>query len=233
MNQKELAGGSYHWWPPEGDHVILYKANPLRFTYFDRFVSNYKNLKVLDVGCGGGYACEFLAKRGAAVSGADILNESLLQAREHAAENNLEIDYRLCTQKRLPFEDNTMDCVICFDVLEHVKNKNITLSEIYRVLKPGGWLFFDTFNKTFWSKLFAIWIGEIIVRFIPTGTHDWELFIRPDDLKCLLEKSGFVNKGFAGIRFSGSSWSKGGLPVKISESGSTSLIYFGAAKKPG
>jgi len=220
-----------NWWPPSGDHVLLYKFNPLRFDYFNHFMDSWDGVKVLDVGCGGGYACEYLAQRKAVVFGTDILPESLQEARDHAKGNNLEIEYRLCTTERLPFNDNAMDAVTCFDVLEHVPDKPNTLSEIHRVLNPGGWLFFDTQNKTFWSKLGVIWLGEIFLRFVPRGTHHWPLFIRPDDLKRLLETAGFGRMEIAGVKFDWRKWGKGGLPGRISANGNTAVIYFGAARK--
>ena len=103
MAHKDLHGGSTNWWPPSGDHVILYKANPLRFEYFDRYLDSWASVKVLDVGCGGGYACEYLARRQAVVFGTDILEESLQEARGHAAQENLKIDYRLCTAETATF----------------------------------------------------------------------------------------------------------------------------------
>jgi 2-polyprenyl-6-hydroxyphenyl methylase / 3-demethylubiquinone-9 3-methyltransferase len=232
MEQKDLHGGSYHWWPPTGDHILLYKLNPLRFEHFGRFLEGWEGVKVLDVGCGGGYACEYLAQRKASISGTDLLPESLREARNHAQENNLEIEYQLCTAERLPFDDNSMEVVTCFDVLEHIPSKGQTLSEIYRVLKPGGWLFFDTFNKTFWSKVFIIWFGEILIRFIPRGTHHWPLFISPSDLKILLERSGFTQMDLAGVKPIRLSKAKGKFPGKISPKGNTAIMYFGAARKP-
>jgi 2-polyprenyl-6-hydroxyphenyl methylase/3-demethylubiquinone-9 3-methyltransferase len=159
MSAKELAGGSYHWWPPRNDHVFLFKLNPVRFDYFDRFVAEWEGLRVLDVGSGGGYACEFLARRHAVVTGTDILEASLREAGDHAAQVGLPIEYRSCTTERLPFPDRSMDVVTCFDVLEHVSGKEALIAELYRVLKPGGWLFCDTFNRTFWSCLVIIWLG--------------------------------------------------------------------------
>jgi 2-polyprenyl-6-hydroxyphenyl methylase / 3-demethylubiquinone-9 3-methyltransferase len=231
MTQKELHGGSMNWWPPKRDHIILYKANPLRFDYFDPFLDSWTGVKVLDVGCGGGYACEYLAQRKAVVFGTDILAESLQEAVDHAAQNQLKIEYRLCTAEKLPFNDNTMDAVTCFDVLEHVTDKSATLSEIHRVLKPGGWLFFDTLNKTFWSKLGAIWFAEILLRLIPRGTHHWSLFIRPDELKRLLETAGFSGMEMAGLKFDWRKWTKGGLPAQIVSRGIVAVIYFGAARR--
>jgi 2-polyprenyl-6-hydroxyphenyl methylase / 3-demethylubiquinone-9 3-methyltransferase len=231
MTQKELHGGSMNWWPPKRDHILLYKANPVRFEYFKNFINSWKGVKVLDVGCGGGYACEYLAQRKAVVFGTDILAESLQEAGKHALQSNLEIEYRLCTSEQLPFSNQTMDVVTCFDVLEHVPDKGQMLSEINRVLKPDGWLFFDTVNKTFWSKLGVIWLCEILLRFIPRGTHHWPLFINPDDLKGLLETAKLVSTEIAGLRFDWHMREKGGLPVAIASQGNTAVIYFGAARK--
>jgi 2-polyprenyl-6-hydroxyphenyl methylase/3-demethylubiquinone-9 3-methyltransferase len=232
MDQSELRGGSYHWWPPKKDHVILFKANPLRLDYFERFVGNWSGMKVLDVGCGGGYACEHLARCQAVVSGTDLLEESLREARDHATQSNLRIDYRLCSVERLPYDDEVMDSVTCFDVLEHIPDKQTTLSEIYRVLKPGGWLFLDTLNKTFWSKLLAIWLGEVLFRLITRGTHDWRYFISPYDLRRLLATAGFTEMQFAGIRLDWRRRNAGGLPARISPEGNAAIIYFGATMKP-
>lgn len=231
MDQRELHGGFYSWWPPTKDHVILYKANPVRFEYFRRFVADWTDVKILDVGCGGGYACEHLARLEAVVSGTDILQESLQEACDHAAQNNLKIDYRLCTPEHLPYDNNSMELVTCFDVLEHVLEKETILSEIHRVLAPGGWLFFDTLNKTFWSKLLTIWLGEMMLRLIERGTHDWRHFLSPDDLRQLLETQGFERMEFAGIRLDWRRWAKMGVPASISSNGNTAIIYFGAATK--
>lgn len=231
MEQKELAGGSYQWWPPRDDHVILFKLNPLRFEFFDRYIPAWERVRVIDVGCGGGYACEYLARRGAVVNGTDLLTESLAEARRHAVENGLEIDYRVCTTRRLPFDNDSADVITCFDVLEHVADKPRLISEIHRILKPGGWLFMDTFTKSFWSRLVIVWLGEIIVRFIKRGTHDWRLFINPVDLNCLLEVAGFREIEFAGIR-STRRRLPGELPVRILPGGNKAIIYFAAAQKP-
>ncbi len=231
MEQKEFAGGSYQWWPPRDDHVFLFKLNPVRFEFFDRFIPAWDGVSVLDVGCGGGYASEYLARRGAVVHGTDLLKESLAEARRHATENGLEIDYRLCTIERLPFDNDSADVVTCFDVLEHVPDKPRLLSEIHRVLKPGGWLFLDTFTKSFWSRLVIIWLGEIVVRFIKRGTHDWYLFINPADLQRLLATSGFGQSEFAGIHPAHRRL-PGDLPARIFPEGNKAVLYFAAVQKP-
>ncbi len=232
-NAPDLAhGGSASWWPPRGDHVILYKANPLRFEFFDRFLGDWKDVRVLDVGCGGGYACEFLAGRGAVVHGADLMAEALAEARRHAAEAGLSIAYRRCTEERLPFDDRSMDVVVCVDVLEHIPAKRRTLDEIFRVLKPGGWFFFDTFNRTFWSRLFVIWMGETMLRLIPRGTHHWPYFVRPEALTRLAQDAGFRNVQLGGIAWERRARRRHGVPLAATPGGNQTVLYFGAAEKP-
>ena len=231
MEPRELAGSSYTWWPPRDDHVILFKLNPVRFEFFDRYVPTWDGVRVLDVGCGGGYACEYLARRGAVVHGTDLFEPSLLEARRHATESGLEIDYKSCTIERLPFDNNSVNLVTCFDVLEHVHDKPRLLLEIHRVLSPGGWLFLDTFAKTLWSKLIIIWLAEVMIRLIPRGTHDWRLFLNPSDLQQMLTASGFDAGEFAGIRPSRRRV-EGGLPARISPEASKAILYFAAVRKP-
>jgi 2-polyprenyl-6-hydroxyphenyl methylase / 3-demethylubiquinone-9 3-methyltransferase len=231
MEQKELAGGSYHWWPPRDDRIILFKLNPVRFEFFDGFIPAWDGVSVLDVGCGGGYACEYLTGRGAVVHGTDLLKESLAEAQLHAKENILEIDYRLCSIERLPFDNDSADVVTCFDVLEHVQDKPRLLSEIHRDLKPGGWFFLDTFTKSFWSRLVIIWLGEIVFRFMPRGLHDWRLFINPSGLQRLLTTTGFGIGEFAGIRPARRRL-PGSLPARVFPGASKVILYFAAVRKP-
>jgi 2-polyprenyl-6-hydroxyphenyl methylase/3-demethylubiquinone-9 3-methyltransferase len=216
------------WWPPRKGYAILYKANSLRFAYFDRHVSDWEGLKVLDVGCGGGYTCEFLARRRAAVFGTDISESSLEAARRHAAKSGLRIDYRLGKPGFLPFADAQMDVVTCFQVLEHVRDVRTTLSEVRRVLKPQGRLFFDTVTRTLWSRIAAILLGEIVFRLIERGTHDWRLFIKPEEIERRLRESGFGNVELAGLKLEFPARETGGLPFRVSRGGRRSIVYFGS-----
>jgi len=217
------------WWPPRRGYAILNRANSLRFAYFSRYVPDWAGLRVLDVGCGGGYTCEYLARRRAIVFGTDISKASLEAARDHAARSRLRIDYRLATPESLPFATGEMDIVICLEVLEHVPDVRPTLSEIRRVLKPAGRLFFDTVNRTFWSRAIALWAGEIVLRLIERGTHDWRLFKKTEEIEEHLRQCGFGGIELGGLRLKFLPWDKGGLPLQVSRRGNKSIVYFGTA----
>jgi 2-polyprenyl-6-hydroxyphenyl methylase/3-demethylubiquinone-9 3-methyltransferase len=180
-----------NWWKPGSKLSTLYYFNPPRFSYFDRFIPNWENLKVLDVGCGGGFTSEFLAKRGAIVSGIDLSKSLIETAKKHAEENGLSIDYRQGRAENLEYENESFDVVICVDAVEHVSDLKKVISEIHRVLKKGGLFLFDTINKTFKSKFITIWLLEWILRKIPPGVHDWKMFIKPERLNSPLLETGF------------------------------------------
>lgn len=187
------------WWE-EGQVLHLSNHfNQTRFTYASNHLANWQNCRVLDVGCGGGLACEFMARLGARVSGIDRSKNSIEIAQAHAKQSELQINYQQGNAEDLPYQQNSFDCVVCFDVLEHVYNRNKVISEIYRVLKPGGIFFFDTINRTFQSKLVMIWLMENILRQLPQGLHDWHNFIQPYELEKILRDLGFIQielKGF-------------------------------------
>jgi 2-polyprenyl-6-hydroxyphenyl methylase/3-demethylubiquinone-9 3-methyltransferase len=188
-----------HWWSEAATIFPLSKLNPLRFQYFDRHVSNWGGLRVLDVGCGGGYTCEFLAKRGAIVSGIDPSAACIEAAQAHAAASALTISYHIGVGEKLPFAAEQFDAVVCVDVLEHVQNPSATVAEISRVLKPGGVFCFDTINRTWESRWLMIWLLEDMLRLIPHGIHDWRKFLPPETLSQWLEQanfSGILMQGF-------------------------------------
>ncbi len=187
------------WWK-EGETLHLSNhLNKSRFEFFEAYVPDWKGIKVLDIGCGGGLACEFLAKRGANVSGIDLSFNSIKTAQEHAKKSNLQIDYQCGVAEKLPYEENTFDVVVCFDVLEHVEDWHKVICEIYRILNKNGMFLFDTINKTFKSKFIMIWLLEDILKQIPRGLHDWNKFIQPQELIDVMERTGFIDvviKGF-------------------------------------
>lgn len=191
------------WWDENATIYRLNYLNPARFNYFDRHLAHWRGVRVLDVGCGGGFTSEFLAQRGAIVAGIDQSSACIEAAKNHAVQGGLTINYQQGVAEVLPYSDTSFDCVVCVDVLEHVANLRHTLQEIYRVLKPGGFFFFDTINRTLKSKIIMIWLLENILHEIPRGVHDWSQFIRPDELSEHLNRIGFRDIEIQGFNIFG------------------------------
>ena len=187
------------WWKEGATVAPLNRLNPLRFQFFDRYIQDWHSLNVLDVGCGGGFTCEFLASRGAQVTGVDQSAACVQAASQHADKANLKINYKQAQAEQLPFEKASFDAVVCVDVLEHVEDLPQTIAEIGRVLKPGGWFCFDTINRTWQSKLVMIWLLENTLRQIPRGVHDWQKFITPTELSTLLEQQQMTLHALSGF----------------------------------
>jgi 2-polyprenyl-6-hydroxyphenyl methylase / 3-demethylubiquinone-9 3-methyltransferase len=225
------------WWDEQGKFYILQRLNVPRFQYFDRFIPNWQGLKVLDVGCAGGFSCEFMASRGAIVYGIDQSQNCINKAKEHSAQVGLTIDYQYGVAENIPYEDNSFDALICVDVLEHVSDLHKTISEIYRVLKPGGFFGFDTINKNWKSKLIMMNILEDILQ---EGIHDWEKFIKPEELTVLLKATGFDGIEFKGFDVFGENllakafsyfYYKNTRTLKVSINNDLSVMYIGKAQK--
>ncbi|HEY9804687.1 MAG TPA: bifunctional 2-polyprenyl-6-hydroxyphenol methylase/3-demethylubiquinol 3-O-methyltransferase UbiG [Leptolyngbyaceae cyanobacterium] len=187
------------WWK-EGENLNLSNhLNQYGFEYFSKYVPSWQGIQVLDIGCGGGLACEFLAQQGASVYGFDLSFNSIKTAQEHARKNYLEISYNQGVAESLPFNNEQFDVILCCDVLEHVNDWHQVISEAYRVLKPRGLFLFDTINRTFKSKLIMIWFLEYIFHQLPQGLHDWNKFIKPNELNDRMQNIEFKNiviKGF-------------------------------------
>ncbi|MBD2743810.1 3-demethylubiquinone-9 3-O-methyltransferase [Coleofasciculus sp. FACHB-1120] len=228
------------WWQEDEKIYALYHLNQPRFDFFDRHVSNWQGLQALDVGCGGGFTCEFMAKRGVKVSGIDQSAKCIQQAQDHASLSGLQIDYQHGYSENLPYRANTFDIVVCVDVLEHVADLRQTISEIHRILKPNGLFLFDTINKTFLSKFIMIWLLENILQEIPRGIHDWNQFIKPQELTTLMHSQGFSSIEIKGFNIFGESIYKNLLAYiyykktgkfQVGISNNISVMYIGKALK--
>ena len=147
-----------NWWDQDTKIYALHSLNQPRFEFFDRYIPTWKGLKALDVGCGGGFSCEFMAARDVVVSGIDQSQKCINAARKHAIASNFDIDYRCGVGEQMPYADCTFDVVVCVDVLEHVADVQRVLAEVFRILKPNGLFFFDTINRNLLvSRIFRHW----------------------------------------------------------------------------
>ncbi|WP_405484641.1 bifunctional 2-polyprenyl-6-hydroxyphenol methylase/3-demethylubiquinol 3-O-methyltransferase UbiG [Nocardia sp. NBC_00511] len=178
------------WWDDDSAMKGLVSFQRPRFEYFDQFVTDWSGKKVLDVGCGGGFTTEYLDGRGAVVSGMDPSPRLVAAAGAHAEATGKAITYSVGRAEALPYEDHSFDVVTCVDVLEHVDNPALAVSEIARVLKPGGIFCYDTINRTLLARLVMIWIPEYLTGMVARGTHHHHQFIKPAELAAHLEAAG-------------------------------------------
>jgi 2-polyprenyl-6-hydroxyphenyl methylase/3-demethylubiquinone-9 3-methyltransferase len=195
------------WWDENGLlNILKATVNPWRVPYFQRILTRLqidpKGKRALDVGCGGGLLAEEFATMGFAVTGIDPSETSLAVARAHAAQNGLHIDYRLGYGDELPFENETFEVVYCCDVLEHIPNWDAVIGEIARVLKQNGIFFYDTINRTIFSKIVVIKIAQEwnLTRFFPPNLHVWEMFIKPEELSASLGRHGLHDQDLRGTK---------------------------------
>jgi 2-polyprenyl-6-hydroxyphenyl methylase/3-demethylubiquinone-9 3-methyltransferase len=195
------------WWDSDSFLYTLRSGlNPARFPYLRRTMTETlgidpKGIGVLDVGCGGGLLAEEFAALGCRVTGVDPSSGSIAAARAHAAQSGLAIDYVEGTGEALPFQDAAFEVVYCCDVLEHVDDVGNTVAEIARVLKPEGAFLFDTINRTWRSKLIMIKLMQEwdSTRCMEPGLHDWNMFIRPAELRGHIENAGLRPGPVTGI----------------------------------
>lgn len=188
-----------HWWDGSQRWLrTLQNLVPARLMHFDR-IADWRSSAVLDLGCGGGFMAEALARRGASVIGIDLAEKVIAIARRHAASQNLSIEYLVGAGEALPVADGSMDYVVCVDVLEHVADLGEVINEARRVLRPGGLFLFDTINRTWLASLVLVFLGERIFRILPVGTHDPAKFIAPAKLASRLKACGFTVSDFTGL----------------------------------
>ena len=198
-NYDRIDNSIYHaendpWWQPDSVlHLLKTSINPVRVGYFAKKLFSELNIAplgsaALEVGCGGGIFCEEIARMGFDATGIDPSGQSLQIAVTHAKAGGLKIRYEKGRGEALPYRDNSYDVVFCCDVLEHVPDLPAVISEISRVLKPGGVFCYDTINRTFLSKLIAINVAQRWKRwaFMPPDLHVWDMFIKPKEMKALL-----------------------------------------------
>lgn len=188
------------WWNPRGPMAPLHAMNPARMGWVADRLGRLEGLRVLDVGCGAGLASEWLARRGAKVTGLDAAGAALDAARAHAAESGIAIEYRTGTPEDLT--ETGFDAVLALEVIEHVPaaERAAFLAGLARAVKPGGWVILSTLNRTPQAYAVAKLGAEYLLRWLPVGTHDWKQFLRPGELGALMRGAGLAVTEVAGLR---------------------------------
>ncbi len=174
---------AHHWWDPESDFQPLHQINPLRLEWIDG-LARLKDKTVLDVGCGGGILSDAMARSGAQVTGIDLSTKALRVAQLHALEAGTpNVNYREISAEDLAAESpGRFDVVTCMEMLEHVPDPSSVVRACATLVKPGGWVFFSTINRSPKSFLFAIVGAEYLLQMLPKGTHEYAKMIRPSEL---------------------------------------------------
>ena len=185
------------WWNPTGKFKPLHKFNPIRIKYIkdnlvnDFNLKNKKNpldgIKILDIGCGGGLLSEPLARLGANVTGIDPINKNIEIAKHHLKKSKLKINYHNSSPEKFQSK-NKYDVILNMEIVEHVENIDFFIKQSAKFLKKSGIMFVATLNQTLKSYLFAIIGAEYILRWLPIGTHEWEKFVKPEDLINITKK---------------------------------------------
>ena len=213
VNQKEIEKFSKmadEWWDPNGKFKPLHRFNPIRIKYIkENIINNFKieanenplrNIKILDIGCGGGLLSEPMTKLGATVTGIDASPKNIEIAKLHAKKNKLKINYVNCSPEKLP-EQEKFDVILNMEIVEHVEDISLFLKSCSQLLKKEGLMFVATINKTLKSYMFAIIGAEYILRWLPIGTHEWEKFVKPDKLKNELLNYDLILEKLDGVKF--------------------------------
>tara|TARA_X000001036_G_scaffold342722_1_gene322268 strand:- start:1752 stop:2477 length:726 start_codon:yes stop_codon:yes gene_type:complete len=214
VNQEEIQKFSLladEWWNMEGKFKPLHMFNPIRIKYIIDICSSHynlnkdenlplKGLKILDIGCGGGLISEPMCRLGAQVTGIDASEKNIKVASLHAKKNNLKINYLTASpEKMTQYEE--FDIILNLEIVEHVDNLNLYLEACSRLLKKNGIMFTATINRTLTSYIKAIIGAEYVLRWLPIGTHDWNKFVKPEELEKKLTNLNFLLKDMSGLNF--------------------------------
>jgi 2-polyprenyl-6-hydroxyphenyl methylase/3-demethylubiquinone-9 3-methyltransferase len=199
------------WWDINGKFKPLHMFNPVRIEYILSIILTHfqidkdkklplKNLKILDIGCGGGLISEPMTRLGAEVTGVDASSKNIKIAKAHAEKSNLSINYLNSVPENLNSK-NKFDIILNLEVVEHVENLDLYLKSCFKLLKPKGMMFTATLNRTLTSYIKAIVGAEYVLRWLPIGTHDWNKFIKPEELEKKITDLDFSIIDLTGLSF--------------------------------
>jgi len=187
---QDFSRDSHSWWDEDGPFAPLHQLNPVRLSYIKKQLCThfardeaslkpFKDLTILDIGCGGGLVCEPLARLGADVTGVDADAQAIEIAQDHAKQGGLEINYVSGAAEDITRQ---YDIVLALEIIEHVSEPALFVAECARLVKPGGLAIFSTLNRTARSFALGIVAAEYVLRWVPRGTHSWRKFIKPSEL---------------------------------------------------
>ena len=213
INKKEIEKFSRiaeEWWNPNGKFKPLHKFNPIRIEYIkDNIIKTLKlnnqnkpldKISILDIGCGGGLLSEPMCRMGAIVTGIDASIQNIKVAKIHSKNNNLKIEY-ICASPEKLRTNKKFDVILNMEIVEHVENIDFFLKSCANLLKKNGIMFVATINKTLKSYIFAIIGAEYILKWLPIGTHEWEKFVKPEELIYVLKKNNLRLERLDGMKF--------------------------------
>ncbi len=213
INKKEIDKFSKmadEWWDPEGKFKPLHKFNPTRIKYIkENIINNFKlknkfrplsGINILDIGCGGGLLSEPMSRMGAKVTGIDASDKNIKIAKLHSQKNKLKINYLCSSPEKLKITKK-FDVILNMEIVEHVEDVDFFLKSCSKLLKKNGLMFVATINKTLKSYIFAIVGAEYVLKWLPIGTHEWEKFVKPEDLKKILMKYDLSLNKLEGMNF--------------------------------
>ena len=198
------------WWDSRGPMQPLHVVNALRLDYVVTQIASHlgrdtasalNGLRILDVGCGGGLMSEALARLGAQIVGVDASPGNVAAARLHAKSQNVTVDYRLGEPAEVLSPQERFDVVLALEVVEHVSDVPAFLATAAACLAPGGMLFVSTIDRTSKSFVVAIIGAEYLLRILPRGTHQWSMFVRPEELSSALAPSDLEMRDLRGMRY--------------------------------
>ncbi len=199
------------WWNPEGKFKPLHMFNPIRIEYIVEKIKEHYGLKnhndynlkgftILDIGCGGGLISEPMCRLGANVTGIDASDRNIKVAKLHSSKQQLKINYLIKSPEQLN-EVEKYDVILNLEIVEHVDDVKLYLKSCSKLLKRNGLMFTATLNRTIVSYIKAIIGAEYILRWLPIGTHDWNKFLKPEELEALLSDNKFLTKEIKGLEF--------------------------------
>ncbi len=217
---------AHRWWDPDSEFRPLHQINPLRLGWIDG-LAGLAGKQVLDIGCGGGILSDSMARKGADVTGIDLSVKALRVAQLHALEaGTANVRYQEISAEAMAQErPGAFDVVTCMEMLEHVPDPASVVRACSNLVKPGGWVFFSTLNRSAKAFLFAVLGAEYLLQLLPKGTHEYAKFIRPSELASHCRAAGLELDQTRGMEYNP-------LTQRYWLSADTSVNYLFATRKP-